>query len=338
MIKRDDYDFRNSALNFFNFQAEYSVIENCCVNQRGLIYKNGTVIFNTALEHAMWIDKNFNIEYIAKDKRFNSEERGNLIFERLQGYNSSFQKTLEKARYVDHDETTLHLMHPFWNYEYGHFFDTFQKTLKAPTDLNIKSFLASQHGKVKEFDMHLKVLGLDTLQMLSISNENEIHRFKKLIYVYPVSDLVNFTNDSLLRIRKKYFDYFKISIQAEPKLKLFLTREPPLKRVITNYENLKQSLLRANIIIVDGSESLREIIQLFSQASHVAGVHGSLFANLIFANPNAKFIEFCPVNRPDFTFLNKCRSFSHYEHYLVGCDANFDIKLDQQKLLSFYSN
>ncbi|WP_202941825.1 glycosyltransferase 61 family protein [Alteromonas macleodii] len=71
---------------------------------------------------------------------------------------------------------------------------------------------------------------------------------------------------------------------------------------------------------------------MFSNAELIVGVHGSLFVNTIFANDTCKIIEYCPANRPDFSFQNKYKNAINYTHFLVDADSDFNIDIDLNEL------
>lgn len=332
---RKPFDNRH---NYFNAKNTSYIIEECSVNQRGLLFKDEKVIFGAALEHICWLDENFSGSYIGKDKRFNTIDQPNLIFERLTGFQKNIELTLKDAKVFKHKGSTLYLKHPFWAYEYGHFFDTFQKISLLKEDIKIDSILINYHHKINEFDLHLKIMNLDQYEKIIVTNAKHIHSFEKLIYIPPVGGIANFTEESLSCIRKLYFKYFKIDEDKTPTKKLFLTRVSPLSRILKNSKVIHDKLIDNGITIFDGTEDLKTIVEAFSSASHIAAVHGSLLANSIFSNKETRFLEFCPNTRQDFTFQNKIKMSGSYIHKLIPCDDNFDVELDLNELFLFYNS
>ena len=105
-----------------------------------------------------------------------------------------------------------------------------------------------------------------------------------------------------------------------------------------NDEYIHRELELIGVEIVDGSESLEFMVDSFSRSSHVAGVHGSIFANSFLVNENTKLLEFCPKGRPDYTFRNKNKLTSNYTHKLIDSDEGFNVNLDLKELLDFYAS
>jgi capsular polysaccharide biosynthesis protein len=91
-----------------------------------------------------------------------------------------------------------------------------------------------------------------------------------------------------------------------------------------------------SVFYFDGSESLREIVETFGRASHIAGVHGSSFVNNIFAHAHAKYLEFCPSTRVNHNFYHQYKFLDSYEHILVNADSEHNINLNVNTLLEFY--
>jgi capsular polysaccharide biosynthesis protein len=164
-----------------------------------------------------------------------------------------------------------------------------------------------------------------------------IYKVSKLIYVYPPSPPTNFSQDSLLEIRNRYLSKFSINDSAKSK-KLFLTRKPGLSRSLSNFEEVHDSLISNGVEIIDGSESLGVMVESFANASHIAAVHGSILANSFLVGSSCKFLEYCPENRPDFTFRNKLKLSSNYDHRLIKSDEGFNLNLNVSELLSFYNS
>jgi len=340
MKKFELNDFRETTLNFFNNEKELEFIEDCLVQQRGLIYKDGNVIANTAIEHLIWLSGNLldGPGYIGTDPRFHDYLRGNLILERLTGYSKVVQNVLDSDHnIVDLEGTSLHLMHPFWDYEYGHFFDTFQKILRLDNNIKIDNIILSNPKKVIDFNVHLECLGLDKYNKIRIQSGNTLLRCKKLIYIYPIACHTSFTPSSFNKIRSEYFSKLKINFEEREGLKLFLARPNNIPRHLINDEEVYGALKKLGVQVLYGTEPLAEIIEKFSRATHVAAVHGSLLANIIFCGEDTKYLEFCPSNRPDFSFYGKYKLSPHYTHKLINADSEHNISIDIDELKEFYN-
>ena len=84
------------------------------------------------------------------------------------------------------------------------------------------------------------------------------------------------------------------------------------------------------------TQNLKEMVRLFASAEKIIGPHGSLFVNTIFAGENAEIYEFCPKNRPDYSFRNKHKAAKKYEHQLLDADEQHNIRIDLKTLEEIY--
>jgi hypothetical protein len=329
-------DFITSQYNFFNSKNKLAIVEDCYVDFRGFVIKDGHLLFDLALEHLVWLDKGLSFKHIYNVEGFKNYSKTNVVFERMVAFNEFVKHEIDESKIIDIEQTTLHLMHPFRDYGYGHFFDTFQKLLTAKSEI-FDSIIISNPKKIKDFDVHLRCLNLDAANLIDRPNVGTLIHFKKLIYPYPLSEVCNYQDITYKFLRNKYFKYFNIQPMPDG-IKLFLTRGSNINRSINNHESLHQNLLLSNVKIIDGSEPLSEIVYLFSNATHVAGYHGALFVNSIFCGELTKFLEFCPRNRANRCFKDQYRLSDNYIYELIDTDDQFNATLPLDQLLNFYSS
>ena len=77
-----------------------------------------------------------------------------------------------------------------------------------------------------------------------------------------------------------------------PHRRIFLSRQDAARRRLLNEEKIINRLKPHGFeVIVPGSLSVADQIEVFSQAEIVVGPHGSGFANMVFASPQAKLVE-----------------------------------------------
>ena len=129
-------------------------------------------------------------------------------------------------------------------------------------------------------------------------------------------------------IRLTWFSqkYFKIEDKPALNKKIFLTRRAgAFKRHLINDQEVEESLKKEGILYFDGKQTFKEIVEAFAHASHVAGVHGSLFTNNIYGHDKTKYLEYCPRFRENHTFHHQYKLCASYDHVLVDCDKNFNI-------------
>ena len=77
-----------------------------------------------------------------------------------------------------------------------------------------------------------------------------------------------------------------------PHRRIFLSRQDAARRRLLNEEKIINRLKPHGFeVIVPSSLSVADQIEVFSQAEIVVGAHGSGFANMVFASPQAKLVE-----------------------------------------------
>jgi capsular polysaccharide biosynthesis protein len=152
-----------------------------------------------------------------------------------------------------------------------------------------------------------------------------------------VGSHTTFTPHSFNVVRNSYLKKLGIPKENKPDLKLFLSRPSNVRRHLVNHDEVCTEMAKLGVEVLLGSEPLSVIVEKFSRASHIAAVHGSLLANIIFCGPQTKYLEYCPVNRPDFTFQGKYKLSDNYTHKLIESDTEFNINLDINELIKFYT-
>lgn len=327
-------NFRDTWLNIFDDPKDVLEYKNVLVEPRsGLVVKDGEILWNLSNENIIWHKR-----WITSDKNWlNHLSRYKLIYDRMTDLQSYIDSCLKKDNVMNLPEGKyLHMLHPFGWYAYGHFFDTFQKISKViATDYD--KVLLSRNVQVIDFIEHMAVFGISKESIIHLDHDGLVF-CPSLTYVRPVAHPTSFTVDSYEFIRNKYFDYFN-GLGDSTWSKIFLTRKPgSAKRYLLNFNEIDERLRENNIKILDGTESLREIFACFSNATHVAGVHGSLFANCIFSDENCKYLEYCPKTRVDRTFHDKLKRVTDYRHVLIDCDDNYNVSLDINDLIEFYNS
>lgn len=329
--------FRDTWLNIFDSPKSHFYISDCIVDfETGLIYKDDQIIWEAANENMVW-----NGGWISGDARWrNRITRQDLIAERMKKLTSYFESKIKKTKTISivNEGTTLHLLHPFNRYVFGHIFDTLQKLHIAEKErLSFQSALISKTHEIIDFDLHLKALGLADKKI--IESDLGLVRVSRLLFIPPVGHPTSFVPDSYLFIRNKYQKYFGLNENLQCNKKIFLTRRAgEFKRYLINDQEIEAALKKEGILYFDGRQTFKEIVESFAQASHVAGVHGSLFTNNIYGNEKTKYLEFCPRTRENHTFHHQFKLCSSYGHVLVDGDDGNNIKLDLNDLKIFYSS
>jgi hypothetical protein len=328
--------FRDNWLNIFDTPKSHYYISDCVVDfATGLVYKNEDIFWEGANENMAWDGG-----WITSDARWkNRLTRQELITERMATMKRTFEEKLQKTSTIPQYDngTALHLLHPFGRYVYGHFYDTWQKlTIAAENKLHYDSVLLARHHEVIDFEVHLAAH--DLKDMTRLPTNSGLARIKSLLFVMPVAHPTTFTVNSYMHCRNMYYRHFGISPSTPPATKIFLTRRPgAFHRALTNNDEIERVLTTAGIQFLDGSEPLEIIVKNFAAASHVAGVHGSLFVNNIFGHETTRYLEYCPRSRPCRNFENQYKLCGSYEHVPVD-DVAHEMVLKIDALLAFYAS
>ena len=334
-------NFRDTWLNMIDSPQSFHYIDDCYVDAKsGLIYKDNDIFWEAANECLVWIGPKGTADWVVSDPRWQDRiHRLKIFADRMESLREYFRRKLNNSSVVSIDkECCLHLLHPFGRYVPGHIFDTMQKLhILKINNLKIDSCLLSSSDEIIDFDFHKTVLGLSAFY--DVKNHGDIYKVKRLLFINPVGHPTSFTKDSFLFLRDSYFKALNISSEIYPSRKIFLTRRSGVfKRNILNELEIEEHLFALGVTVVDGSETFIELANLFASASHIAGIHGSLFMNSIFGNRHAKYVEYCPHNRVVKTFADAYKFCDSYDFTIIKADENHNMTLSKKDLSDFYSN
>ncbi len=329
--------FRDTWLNIFDSPKSHFYISDCIVDfETGLIYKDGQIFWEAANENMVWYDG-----WISGDPRWmNRITRQDVISERMKKQTAYFEEKIKNAKEIPqiNEGTTLHLLHPFNRYVFGHIFDTLQKLyIVEKENLDFQSILIPDTHEIIDFHLHLGALGLTDKKI--IKSDHGLVRVNYLLFISPVGHPTSFIPESYLFIRNRYQKYFEVEDNPVADKKIFVTRRPgDFKRCLLNNEEVECALKNEGILYFDGKQTFKEIVDAFAHASHIAGVHGAQFVNNIYANEGTKYLEFCPQTRPTAIFKDQYKLCQSYEFILHDSDVDHNISLDVNRLLAFYSS
>lgn len=157
-----------------------------------------------------------------------------------------------------------------------------------------------------------------------------IFKIKKLIYpewIYGEAPCA-FSDESFIFCKNKYF--FN---ENKNKNKLFLTRHGDFSRKLINFDFVNNFFKNEGFIILDGSETLNQTIDLFHNSEIIVGVHGGLFSNILFCNNTKKIIELFSKNWLNDCFEYMSKKLNNCEYRSIIYDSNnFDLTLNQNEL------
>lgn len=328
--------FRDTWLNIFDSPNTHFYINDCIVDfETGLIFKDEEILWEAANESMVWTDG-----WPSVDPRWkNRISRQDVISERMKKLNNYFKTKIENTKNIKeiNEGSVLHLLHPFNRYVFGHLFDSLQKlSVVEDEKLNFDSFLISKTHEIIGIESHFKALKIENKKRYE--SDGGLIKVKRLIYIPPPSHPTSFTPKSFSYIRRNYSEMFGLDFDCEAHAKIFLTRRKgKFKRYLKNDIEVEEALAKIGVITLDGTEDFLYIAQQFSKASHVAGVHGSLFTNNIYGNSQTKYLEYCPRTRENHTFHHQFKICKNYSHTLVDSDDHHNVILEIEQLLNFYS-
>ncbi len=244
------------------------------------------------------------------------------------------------SKVLNPDKIWIDLTHTFGWYAFGHLHDSLQRIfgvrdLLKKNDKHKIGFIVSNYNRIIDFFTHLSVLvgwevGRDSVEVIKPLT---VYKVKKLIRPTSQSRMTDYTDSVYDWIVDSYSNYFEID-EARVVEGVYLSRNhiSPGRRGVLNEAEVIGYLQNKNYIVLTGSESLKEIFEIFSLAKNIVGPHGSLFANTIFCANYAKIVEYCPANRVDYSFRNKNKRASSYSHNLVESDSMFNIRIPLEEL------
>jgi capsular polysaccharide biosynthesis protein len=192
--------------------------------------------------------------------------------------------------------------------------------------------LVSRTNKVSDFHIHCKAYGFDEKSILECQKEGRFLKIPTLYYGVNPSFYTSFTPDCYAWVKDGYDSLFPAPARRIPGIYLDRNHVKSNARGVENNEEVKDYLRSRGFVVVTGEESLSEIYQLFSSAQCIVGPHGSVFVNTIFCQSDCQIIEYCPSNRPDFSFLHKYKLAQDYTHILVEADSDFNISINISEL------
>lgn len=339
MLKKShNWAFSGCKLDTFRSETNLLFLENVCVDSEGIISAGNDVLLITAQEHIVWLNSEGKSAFIHGDSRFHNHLRPNVILERSSSLSRTFSS--RKEGYPKPlPGRTLYIMSPFDGYEFGHFFDTFQRLIYIDNPGSYDNVLISNPKRIGDFECHLKSFGLDKCNVVQ-PKKGEPLLCEHLTYIFPVGAICQYTPETFHYLRRTYFNYFQISPSRSSKdsdhIRVFLTRTAPQKRCVLNSEQLYPELVKRNVVIIDGSESFEYIVRTIASATYIAGVHGALLVHNLFASEDAKILELCPSNRVVTLFEIQYRPNKEYTFERIEGNEKFDVNVSLDRLLSFY--
>lgn len=165
-----------------------------------------------------------------------------------------------------------------------------------------------------------------------IVQSSEEYLFVKELYLLK-EDILSYSLDQVI-------DQIRPSSKLVDDKKIFITRNSHSRRTIRNKNEIMPILKDFGFEVVDCNEmGLVEQANLFSSASHVAGIHGAGLVNTIFKKGgNLKVLEIAPgLDFQPEHYKNICKKFGFEHRMIFGKNLDFQTNfiLDSQELSNF---
>ncbi|WP_341794983.1 glycosyltransferase family 61 protein [Rickettsia endosymbiont of Rhinocyllus conicus] len=126
--------------------------------------------------------------------------------------------------------------------------------------------------------------------------------------------------------------------------KIYISRKYASSRKIINEEKLIEEIEKIGFkVIYLELLSPHEQAQIFNKAKIIIGIHGSGFANLIFATPKCKVVEIDHGTNPPRSFYKRMANYMSCDYYPYYVDQTTeehledDIKIDINKFMKFFN-
>ena len=316
----DDADYNNfldynicKYVNNTNHLSKYFIEENTLEN----VYYYKKQFYNSKGEimEVPFIDND--MEYrIYKDKKgFN--DRSNKI------------EDLSKAITIE-DNNIFYLDYIYGFYNFGEFWDCITRLLYTKNISDYQLFHLKKY-RVYYINYYFNKLNLDFPNKnsnLIIANEynNNVLFFKK-IHFTNIFNICrgHFDNHCAYKFNKIYND----TMVSDKSYILYLKRGS-YGRELKNEDILINKLSKLdNFKVINGKETLEDMINYWTNAILVIGAHGSLLKNMIYCKKNPIFIELCPLSRR-ICFLGNARSCNFLYFFItLPNDEKENIILDE---------
>ena len=272
----------------------------------------GNFIKENALENVYYYKNQFynykgeimNLSFLDKDMEYGHFKNKRNKNEKIKKINN---EDLKNAVIIE-DNNIFYLDYIYGFYNFGEFWDCIIRLLYTKNISNYQLFHLNKN-RIYYINYYFNKLNLEFPNKnnnLIIKNEynDNILFFNK----------IHFTN--IYNISRGYFDshiaykFNKIynNIVVSDKNYMLYLKRGSYGRELKNEDILINKLSKLdNFIVIDGKETLEDMISYWTNAVFVIGAHGSLFKNMIYCKKNPIFIELCPLSRHS-CFLGNARS------------------------------
>jgi len=316
---------------FSDKKAAAYILENVYLDTDSgvLVDQDFKIIKETADDYCFWMPNC--ISAFSNDQK---EIEINKRIDNLQKKIDNRRKQIKKYKIIQIEKQSIHLLTPKGVYSFGHIFDYLQKNMAFERIKNQEDslYLISENERIKDFNIYLEAFNINPNKCIVPKNFGKFLFFKKIIFPFSPKSYEGTSEEAHIKHINKIKQKTLIHIDEYKNLKdinLYLSRNKNTRfgRKIIDEEILLEYIKDKNFIILNGDESLYEIIFLFSKAKFIFGLHGSLFLNTMYCQKDCKILEL--NSRPTLRHLYRfnTRFFLNKENYEV-IDVKRDKKLD----------
>jgi hypothetical protein len=339
----DNY-FNDSPISHFrpfsNKKVAAYILENVYLHTAsGVVFdKNFKIIKETADDYSFWMPRCIHA--------FPQNQRKAEIYKRIKDLQKIIYSNKNKKEIIKIQKQCIHLLTPRNTYSFGHIFDYLQKNEAFQTMKNQEDFLylISDNSLIKDFHIYLQAFDINPNKCIIPNNLGKFLFFKKMIFPFSPENYESMSEECYIKYIDKIKEKTLIHIDEYKNLKevnLYLSRSKNtrLGRKVIDEEILLQYLKDKNFIILNGDESLYEIIFLFSKAKFIFGLHGSLFLNAIYCNKNCKILELNSRIYTKYAYKNNTRFFLKKENYeVINIKKDDKLNVKSQDIIDILKN
>jgi len=237
----------------------------------------------------------------------------------------------EDAEDISVEVMFLDYIYDFYNF--GEFWDVVKRLLYA-NQKGLPLFHLPVH-RVSSIDYYFRNLGY-TYPSQYVYKRNKLFHFQK-VHVSIVQGGTRGVVDRFFTYRLNRLMNPEIREPLPFSYKLYLTRGSYKRGIIDEDTLIKDLQSKQNFVILNGSESLSEIMYYFTHASLIIGAHSSLMKNMIWSMKNPILIDIMPLSRshtPDMCGNASSLGFQTF-YFVCECDENEQIRFraDQRNAL-----
>jgi hypothetical protein len=296
--------FINNIVNFKEFANIYNF------NTTNLIYSscisNNVTLRNVYYINKCWFDKDKNplqINEFENDMEYKMYKKFTPKITDITNYNI-FQTINEEVMYLDY-------IYGFYNF--GEFWDVI-KRLIVTDNQNLPLFHLS-HNRITNINYYFDKLGYQfPTKYNTQENNNKLYYFNKVnipcIKSVGCRGLID--NHFAYQFNKKFNKSTKVA-----NYNIYLSRGIYGRSIINEEKIVNVLKEKYNFIILNGSESLEDTIDYFTNAKIIFAPHGSLQKNMIWAKHNPILIELCPPSRANLDMYGNARALNFVMFFIV---------------------